>query len=154
MRVDKPKVKIAFPLAGREVRKLPDALNIHELIAREKIHLYNPFSTGTSITSQSPNGITYKKITENFVVDFEHKRDIGDKSVEMADKFDSLKNGMETFWPAAKSIFIRLCSLPKRDLDRANNITPEMGLVVTPPKRQIKGPSMNRRPAPPKAGGR
>jgi hypothetical protein len=154
MKTNKPKVKVAFPLAGNEVRRIPDALNIHELISREKIHLYNPFRTGTSITTQSPNGLTYQKIMDHFVVDSEHRRDTGNRSKEMAEQFDSLKEGMESFWPAAKSIFIRLCSMPKRDLDRHNNITPEMGLVVTPPKRQIKGPSMNRNPGPPKAGGR
>lgn len=155
MKTNKPIATSAFPLGGNEVRALPEELNIHELISREKINLYNPFQVGTAITTQSPSQLTYKKVSESFIVDFAIRRDVGNRSHEMKGHFDSLKSGMESFWPAAKSIFVRIISMPKRDIDLRNKVTPEMGLVVTPPKRQIKGPSRTpNKPGPPKAGGR
>ena len=38
------------------------------------------------------------------------------------------------FWPQAKNMYLRILQSPKRDMGHRLDITPEIGVTITPPK--------------------
>jgi hypothetical protein len=154
MEFERPTVKAAFPIGDSGLVPVPKAHNVSELSKQEAIYLYNPFEIGLSIKREYLSAITFTKLANSFIVDGPHMIEVAPRSREAQRTQRALNLAAKTTWPVSVNIFIRQIQTPKRDLDLRPDITPDMGLVVSPPSIKIEGPKKTRRPGKPKPGGR
>ncbi|MBD78087.1 MAG: hypothetical protein CL840_03950 [Crocinitomicaceae bacterium] len=154
MEFERPTVKAAFPIGDSGLVPVPKEHNISELVRQEALYLYNPFETGLAIKREYMSAINFGKLANSFIVDGPDMIEIAPRSREAQRMQRNLHLAANTTWPVSVNIFIRQVQTPKRDMDMRPEITPDMGLVVSPPNRKIEGPKLTRRPGKPKPGGR
>lgn len=146
----RPSVKQAFPVGDAGVRPLPDYFDVQRLIEEDSVILYNPFVTGLTIKKELTSSLTYTKLASAFIIDSMELDDPESRSIKAQNQHNTLHHISNVFWPVAVSTFQRQAVVPKRDDGWKKNITPDMGLVVSPPKRKIKTPKLTQKPSPPK----
>lgn len=154
MEYERPEVKAAFPVGDLGLRRVPDKLNITELLKKEYIYLYNPFETGMSVKKEYMSALTFTKLSEAFILETPNIIEVTARSRKNQQKFSSLHQAANSFWPVLVNVFVRQLETPKRDLDNRPDITPDMKLVISPPKRKPDSPTLKRKPKPSKPGGR
>lgn len=154
MKTHKAKVKLAYPAGDHGLIPVPDELDVMKILSRQDVYLYNPFDTGLSLKKVPLSSLTYEKLTSGFIKSSGDMLVGSGKGPEQQQKQRLLNSVGETFWPVAKGIFSRLLIVPKRNNGLQNKVTPSMGLVLSPPKRKIKAPSLSPRPGPPSPSGR
>lgn len=154
MEFERPTVKAAFPIGDSGLVPVPKSHNISDMLNQEAIYLYNPFETGLAIKREYLSAINFGKLANAFIVDGPHMIEVAPRSRKAQRMQRNLHLAAHTTWPVAVNIFIRQVQTPKRDMDLKPEITPDMGLVVSPPSQKIEGPKNVRRPGKPKPGGR
>lgn len=154
MEHNKPKVAEVFPVGNMGLKPVPDRFKINELLEREEFYIYNPFSSGLSITKIPIQKVTYRALSEGFIMDSPEIIENLARGGESLEKFQSLSTMSNSLWPAAAEIFRRLIGTPKRNEGMSMDISPDMGLIVSKPTRKIDSPKQSRRPSPPTSGGR
>lgn len=154
MEFERPTVKAAFPIGDSGLVPVPKSHNISELRNQEALYLYNPFEIGLAIKREYLSAVNFTKLANAFIVDGPHMIEVAPRSREAQRMQRALHLSAHTIWPVAVNIFTRQIQTPKRDMDLRLDITPDMGLVVSPPNRKIEGPKNTRRPGKPKPGGR
>jgi hypothetical protein len=154
MEYERPEVKAAFPVGDLGLQHLPDDLNIQKTIEKEFLYFHNPFQTGLSIKKEYLSSVNYSTLSSGFIVNSPHLIEVSERSRKNQQLHRALHQVSNTFWPVAVNVFVRQLKTPKRDLDNTPDITPDMKLIISPPKRKPDSPKLNRKPKPSKPGGR
>jgi hypothetical protein len=154
MEFDRPAVKEVFPMGDNGLHLLPEYLDAINIIDRQELFLYNSFEPGLSLTRTPTQNITYKLLSNHFIKDSGSLLEKSHSGPEELNKVRLLHQISANFWPAAAAYFSRAVKAPKRDNGPNMNVTPDMGITVSPPKRKIDGPKNTQRPGPPTPGGR
>lgn len=154
MKSHKAKVKVAYPVGDHGLLPVPKELDVMRVLSSQDVYLYNPFDTGLSLKKVPLSSLTYEKLVSGFIRESGEMLVGSGKGPEQQQKHKLLNSVGETFWPVAKNIFARLVIVPKRNNGLNNKINPSMGLIMSPPKRKIKAPSLTPKPGPPSPGGR
>lgn len=147
--------KAIFPVGNMGLIPVPPELSMKDYLeSRDVVYLYNPFGHGLATKAVPLAGLTYRELSQAFIVDKPDFRELNSKGKENLEKYQHLSNTAKIFWGVFVSVTRRILTTPKREQDRKMDITPDMGLVLQKPKRKIEGPQLVRRPGPPKPGGR
>ncbi len=154
MEKEQARVISAYPIGNLDLQSVPEHLNAVSIINRGEFYIYNPFDSGLSVKRVAPESLTYRTLSSGMLLDSPEFKSTMEHGHQNLEKFQALAHLANVFWPAAAATFNRLLMVPKRDNGYHPNITPDMGLVVSPPKQKIQGPKLTRRPGPPTAGGR
>ena len=154
MEFSKPKVNEVYPVGDSGLKPVPQFLDAVEITEREELYIYNAFDPGLSIRKVPARSVTYFALASGFILDSPDAIMKLGRGQENLEKRQTLASVSEVFWPVAAATFSRLLKVPKRDNGMNPSITPDMGLVISPPKRKIEGPKNTRRPAPPTSSGR
>jgi hypothetical protein len=154
MEVKRPVVKSAFPVGDSGLRPVPKSLNAYDVLNNEEIWLRDPFRSGPDHTLETPGSITYAKLATGCIVESNETSDPEPKSRDNQEIMRVLHVVSNTFWPTFQSTYHRMASMPKHDDGWRQQITPDLGIVVTKPKRKIEGPKNTRKRPPPKPGGK
>lgn len=149
------RAKVAFPVGSMGVIPVPPELSVKNYIeSREHVYLYNPFAQGLSTRMVPLSSLTYRELSQAFIVEKANVREINSGGRESVERFQNLSKTSKIFWNVFVGATRRMLSTPKRDLDRKMEISPDMGLVISKPKRKIDKPKLTQRPGPPKPAGR
>ena len=149
----RPSVKAVYPVGDLGLISVPEHLDPYNMLNEQEIYVRDPFSPGMTLRRMPLNEVTFKIGATHFFSKDGHELGADWKGPEERQKRQLLYNFSIAFWPVAAATFQRLLSVPKRDHGLNPNITPDMGLVVSPPKRKIDGPKVKPRPGPPTPGG-
>lgn len=131
------------------VRPLPDDLHIYEIFSKPSLRLYNPFNVGQPFRDVMPVEITFRTLQENrLVMGYEVSNIALPRSYAEQQKQDDLNDTMNAFWPAAKAVFLKQLTIPKRDMKIKGQDLDDFGLVISKPTRKIDKPSLKPRLTP------
>ena len=80
------------------LKPVPDRFKINELLEREEFYIYNPFSSGLSITKIPIQKVTYRALSEGFIMDSPEIIENLARGGESLEKFQSLSTMSNSLW--------------------------------------------------------
>jgi len=146
-----PPVARMYPTNGMGVVPVSNSVDPNYYLSQDELLLYTPFMAGPDFRKKRINQLQYLDLSESIPMDgTPGKLPEATRDNASREKFYLIGQIATQFWPQAKNMYLRILQSPKRDMGHRLDITPEIGVTITPPKREIGSPTLKPTNTPPK----
>lgn len=148
MNNEAPEIKFWETTGYRDIRPVPADRNINAILNEgNPLFLYNPFNPGLSLKKIMPHMLTYRTISNAFVLLTENPPAGITRGGSVADSLKMMAALSVAIWPTMAEVTQRQMVVPKRK-NSYPDVSPDMPLMLTPPTRRPPPPKMPKPGAP------